>query len=460
MRIDLAGFGPGSAQKTTQQVMTALGEADLIITSSRLADALWGGADTDSGSLIDASVPYWNVMQDEDRFGLSSGLRILIETDSGKILRILENEPFERAVCLFGGDTSFYSGAVPLLALIRKSRALEEKKARVRVLPGVSSLSETCARLGVPFSQVEVFSAHGRDVDPVRAVMNGKKSFFLTGGENDPAALCARLTRAGLGDLEVTILERLSLGGERIRSMSAKEAAGLKTDPLSVLLVESAPVSEELRRGIPGIPDESFVRGRVPMTKRLVRVCALSLLNPSKEDLCWDLGAGTGSMSIELSARCRRVVSVERNPEALLLMEENRKKFGAWNMEIVEGVIPQILPELPAPDRIFVGGGGGWIRRILGQLKEQHVPVCAPAVTLETLQEARCALEENGYETQVVQVAVTDVIKRGEHHMMDAQNPVFLIAGYPAQRIPEEDMPAAEDRSAAGQTALWNAEKE
>ena len=89
MRIDLAGFGPGSAQKTTQQVMTALGEADLIITSSRLADALWGGADTDSGSLIDASVPYWNVMQDEDRFGLSSGLRILVETDSGKILRIL-----------------------------------------------------------------------------------------------------------------------------------------------------------------------------------------------------------------------------------------------------------------------------------------------------------------------------------------------------------------------------------
>ena len=99
-------------------------------------------------------------------------------------------------------------------------------------------------------------------------------------------------------------------------------------------------------------------------------------------------------------------------------------------------------------------------KKILGQLEEQHVPVCAPAVTLETLQEARCALEENGYETQVVQVAVTDVIKRGEHHMMDAQNPVFLIAGYPAQRIPEEDMPAAEDRSAAGQTALWNAEKE
>ena len=444
MRIDLAGFGPGAAEETTQQVLTAVGEADLIITSARLAEALWGKEHTLSYSESDPSVPYWNVMWDEDRFGLLPGARVLIETMSGKIMRILEHERFERAVCLFGGDSSFYSGAAPLLRLIEQSGLVREKGAKVRILPGISSLSCACARMGLSYREIEVFSAHGRRLDVVKAVMNGKVSFFLTGGENDPARLCGELTRAGLGDLKVTILERMSLPEERIRSMTAKEAAESAFDPLSVLLTEPAPVSVELQRNVPGIPDDAFVRGKVPMTKRMVRVCALSLLNPTDRDLCWDLGAGSGSVSVELAARCRRVIAVERNPEALLLMEANRKKFGAWNMEIVQGENLQILPSLPRPDKIFIGGGGGQIREILryfhenryedsspaGDLRPEGMPaICAGAVTLETLQEVRCALEDCGYETQVVQVAVTDVIRRGQHHMMDAQNPVFLIAG-------------------------------
>ena len=150
------------------------------------------------------------------------------------------------------------------------------------------------------------------------------------------------------------------------------------------------------------------------------------------EEGCWDLGAGTGSVSIELSAHCRKVISVEMNPEAVSLLEENRKKFGAWNMEIVQGEIPAILEELPAPDKIFVGGGGEWIREVLRTVSGERPAVCATAITLETLQNVRCALEEAGYKTKVTQVAVTEVKKRGQVHMMDAQNPVFLIQGIQA----------------------------
>lgn len=437
MIIYLAGLGPGSADLTTQQTMEALGEADLIITSRRLAGMLWGA---------DPSVPYWDALREEDRFCFASGVRILVETVPGKICRILEEEPFERAVCLYGGDSSFYSGATPLLRLIGQSRPLQEKGAKIRILPGISSLSAACAHLGISFRELEVFSAHGRVCNPVKAVMNGKRSFFLTGGKSDPAGLCAELTRAGLGDLKVTVCERLSSEQEQIREMTAREASGLKYDRMAVLLAEPAPISEQLRRTVPGIPDDSFVRGSVPMTKRLVRVSALSLLDPSAEDLIWDLGAGTGSVSVELSPRCGRVISVEKDPEAIRLMEENRKKFGAWNMEIVQGEVPQILRDLPMPDRIFVGGGGGRIREVLEIIKtrlsgsgdcgqktaeESRLPaICASAVTLETLQEVRSVMEESGYETQVVQVAVTDVKKRGHFHMMDAQNPVFLIAGF------------------------------
>ena len=448
MRIDLAGFGPGTFDLTTHQVWQALEEADLVITSKRLAETLWGpggngsGSDTvsadagrktaASGERIEYSVSYWNVLRDEDRFCLTPGVRFLVETRSASICRILEESDRERVLCLFGGDSSFYSGAAPLMRLIRQSRVLQEKGVTVRLLPGISSLSCALARLGLSFQETEVFSAHGRDCDPVKAVMSRKNSFFLTGGRETPDKLCAKLTAAGLGKLKVTILENLYSEGERIRTMAAEQAAGQIFDAMSVMVAQPAPVSEELRRSVPGIPDDLFVRGQVPMTKRFVRVSALSCLAPGPEEVCWDLGAGTGSVSIELSAYCRKVISVEKNPEAVSLLEENRKKFGAWNMEIVQGEIPAILEELPAPDKIFVGGGGEWIREVLRTVSGERPAVCATAITLETLQNVRCALEEAGYKTKVTQVAVTEVKKRGQVHMMDAQNPVFLIQGIQA----------------------------
>lgn len=449
MRIDLAGFGPGAADLVTPQVQQALSEADIIITSERLAQSLKQGRQAEAG---------------DDRM---KG-RILVETSSHKILRLLEEQPCASALCLFSGDSSFYSGAAPLLSLIEGSALLRKKGVVVRVLPGISSLSFACARLGLSFREVEVFSAHGRECDPVRAVMNGKKSFFLTGGSRGPAEICQELTRVGLGFLKVTVLEMLSDGQERIREMTAREAANAGYLPLSVLIAEKAPVSEHLRKRVPGIADALFLRGNVPMTKRLVRASALSLLSPVPGDVCWDLGAGTGSVSIELAACCRRVFSVERNPEAVRLMEENRKRFGAWNMEIIEGEIPGVLGSLPLPDRIFVGGGGGQISAVLDLVRERaaspeacrsrearpaaseqtreraavppepvqdqadaaRMPVIlASAVTLETLEQVRSSLGAYGYETQIVQLAVTNVRRQGHFHMMDAQNPVFLILG-------------------------------
>lgn len=413
MRIDLAGYGPGSSGLTTLKVRQALEEAELIITSERLAGYVRNLGRTDAGCTEE----------------------ILIETNSSEICRILEDTAYDSVVCLMSGDSSFYSGAAPLVTCIEQSPRLRERHAVIRILPGISSLSYACSRLGLSFRQVEVFSAHGRSCDPVRAVMNGKKSFFLTGGDTTCAKLCGELTRAGLGELKVTVMENLSCADERIRTMTAAQAAGKRFDPLSVLIADAAYVSADLRRGVPGIPDEAFVRGKVPMTKRLVRVSALSLLNPSSGDLCWDLGAGTGSVSVELSARCRRVISVEKDPAALALLRENKERFGAWNMEIVKGEIPEVLSQLPYPDRIFVGGGGRWIRAVLDDASQKCAEgrkkpaVLITAVTLETLQEAVSALEEHGYETEIVQAAVTNILRQGQFHMMHAHNPVFLILG-------------------------------
>ena len=395
MRIDLAGYGLGSSGLTTLKVRQALEEAELIITSERLAGYVRNLGRTDAGCTEE----------------------ILIETNSSEICRILEDTAYDSVVCLMSGDSSFYSGAAPLVTCIEQSPRLRERNAVIRILPGISSLSYACSRLGLSFRQVEVFS------------------FFLTGGDTTCAKLCGELTRAGLGELKVTVMENLSCADERIRTMTAAQAAGKRFDPLSVLIADAAYVSADLRRGVPGIPDEAFARGKVPMTKRLVRVSALSLLNPSSGDLCWDLGAGTGSVSVELSARCRRVISVEKDPAALALLRENKERFGAWNMEIVKGEIPEVLSQLPYPDRIFVGGGGRWIRAVLDDASQKCAEgrkkpaVLITAVTLETLQEAVSALEEHGYETEIVQAAVTNILRQGQFHMMHAHNPVFLILG-------------------------------
>ncbi len=490
MKIDLAGFGPGAKELATRQTVDALSSSDVIITSARLAGILREEQNT--------AIP--------GTCFLKPDVRIFEETRSAQICALLENfsvsDDFENVLCLFGGDSSFYSGAAPVLKRIEESDSLMSSGVQVRVLPGISSLSAACARLQIPIREAEVFSAHGRDCDPVRAVMNGKKSFFLTSGSSGPAGLCRDLVRAGLGMLEVTVCEMLSTKSERIRVMTAEQAAEETFQPLSVLFIDPAPVSEYIKKGIPGIADGAFQRGPVPMTKRFVRTGILSVLAPSEGEVCWDLGAGTGSVSIEMCAHCRRVISVERNPEAVCLLEENRKRFGAWNMQIIRGEIVGTAAKLPVPDAIFVGGGGGQLSVILDQLQkkverivdqaasdsakaqetnvqtekqpartgeqpvqagEQSVQegldfvkyqgteelparwtvpkaanggtrmprICAAAVTLETLFEVREALENHNYDTQVVQIAVTDVKERGHFHMMDAQNPVFLIEGLP-----------------------------
>ena len=456
MRIDLAGFGPGEAGLVTGQVLNAIAEADLIITSARLSGYLSGMGGMPSLSMAEAvcadvteaaRADVTAVREKaEEAFGselaavqgnvvrCKAGAGIHVETRTKDICRILEETACEYAVCLFSGDSTFFSGAAPLYELLKQSERIREKGAKIRILPGISSIVYACSCMGLSYQDIEVFSAHGRDQDVVRAVMNGKITAFLTSGSKGPAMLCENLVRAGLGSLPVTVLEMLSLPEERIRRMTAREAAVETFHPLSVLFAEPAPGSEILRRSVPGIPDEAFVRGVVPMTKQMVRVCALSMLNPGVEDLCWDLGAGTGSVSVELARLCRRVVCVEKNPEAVRLMEENRERFGAWNMEIVTGEIPGILDSLPLPDRVFLGGGGRWIGAILSSLqsrcRDRKLPViCASAITLETLHEVTCRLEDTGYETSVRQISVADVKKRGEYHMLEAQNPVYLILG-------------------------------
>jgi len=223
----------------------------------------------------------------------------------------------------------------------------------------------------------------------------------------------------------VAVGENLGFDGERVSQLTAAQCAEQTFAPLNVLLAEPPP---RYPRRAPGIPDGEFLRAEdVPMTKREVRAVALSLLAVGPGDVCWDIGAGTGSVSVELALQCKAVWAVERRPDALTAARANREKFGAWNLRLLEGTAPAALEGFPRPDAVFIGGSGGKLPEILAVVRHSNpeARVCVAAISLETLRTATGALEG----AEVTQVSVSRSKAAGQFHLLLAQNPVFLITG-------------------------------
>lgn len=397
MKVSLIGLGCGTSDTVTVQARNLLEEAGCVIGAKRLLDSL-----------------------PED-----CTAKRLPATKPRDILELLKRETCDRVCVVYSGDTGFYSGARLLLP------RLLERNVETEVLPGISSIQAMAARLGRSWQDWKLVSAHGAACDPVEAVCGGRPVCFLTGGvSGGPRDLCRRMTEAGLGALPVTVGENLTCPEERILSGTAGDFADRTFAPLSVLLAEAAP-----QRAVrtPGIPDEAFARGNVPMTKQEVRAAVLAKLAVGPSDLCWDIGAGTGSVSVELALQARAVWAVEAREEALCLIRENREKFGAWKLRLVEGRAPEVLNGLPKPDAVFVGGSGGGLPAILEAVHRANpaARVCVSAIALETLQAACKTLTELGYSVEVCQIAVSRTRAVGELHLLMAQNPVFLITGVP-----------------------------
>lgn len=167
------------------------------------------------------------------------------------------------------------------------------------------------------------------------------------------------------------------------------------------------------------------------MTKQEVRAAILSRLAPKPGDVCWDVGAGTGSVSVELSGWSRQVWAVERHAEAWKLIQKNREKFCAWNLRLVEGTAPEALEALPKPDCVFVGGSGGQLAEILETIvrRNPQARICVSAIAIETLATATEAMTRLGLAWEITQISVSRSRAVGSLHMMAAQNPVYLITG-------------------------------
>jgi precorrin-6Y C5,15-methyltransferase (decarboxylating) len=395
MQVNLIGLGGGAEESLTAETRRALAQADLVLGAERLLN---------------------NLPAAENQMRVAA-------TRSADIFARLRETEAEFPCVVFSGDTGFYSGADSLITLLR------ENGIPFHVLPGLSSVQLLAARLGRPWQDWTLCSAHGAACDPVAALMTGRPAFFLTGGRQTPASLCREIRDAGLGALGAAVGENLGCEGERVVTGTAADFAERDFAPLSVLLVEAAPCP--LRRA-GGIPDEAFCRGEVPMTKQEVRAAILAKLAVGPEDTVWDVGAGTGSVAVELAlvARQGRAYAVEYRAEACALIEENRRRFGAWNLRLVRGTAPEALEELPTPDAVFIGGSGGKLEEIVGAVlaKNPKARLCVSAIALETLSAALDIFSALDLDAEVTQIAVSRAKPGGRLHLLLANNPVFLLS--------------------------------
>ena len=391
-KVYVVGIGPGSHDLLTAGARAALEECDAVIGAASVAE------------MTGTRKPVF-------REFLPAGIRRVLD----------ENPSLRSCTVVMRGDTGFFSGA--------KKLAEQLSGYDVTVIPGISSVSLLAARLSASWDDAALISMHGRDQNIAVLAGRNKKMFVLCGGDNTPDAVCRRLSCYGFGELEAAVGEKLSYPEEKITRGKTSELAELQFDPLSVLYIENPDASQRVRTGI---PDSEFTRSDVPMTKSEVRAVSISKLQLDSESVVWDVGSGSGSVSVEcaLAAYGGKVWAVEKEEDAAELTEKNAVLFGADNIEVVRGTAPEALKHLPAPTHVFIGGSGGGLEQIIAECLDKNpgVRIVVNTVTMETQTEVLECVRKFGFDIfEAVSVNISRSRKVGRYNMMNAQNPVFVF---------------------------------
>ncbi len=431
MLISVVGGGPHSLDLYTQRGIQVLKEADIVISSVEGPTEL-----CDMGIKV-------------KKMSISQQLECITQSRENGLKHI---------AILASGDVGFYSiattlkkyGFVNSSACISRLDCDEEKRSLiesgdkklqhnakdiVELIPGISSFQYLASQIGEGYESWILASAHGRELAVEALVSYNKKVFFLTGGKDSPNLLLEKLEKAGFEQLEVVIGERLTMEDERIIKCSLKEALNYEIKSPAVILVNNEHYVNP--HYVP--KDDDFIRDRVPITKEMVRNLSADLLDIEPTHTVWDVGAGTGGVSVALARRCNRgyLYATEYNEKAVELIEANRKKLGAYNIKVIHGMAPEALSELPAPDRVFIGGTKGNMEAIVKAAtdKNPQVKLVITTIALESLAEAMRVVKAQKLSYEVVSLSVGKDKQVGKYTMMMGENPIFLIK---CQKQPDE----------------------
>lgn len=402
-RLTIIGIGPGSAEYFMPAARNRMRRAHTVIAAKRILPMLREVC----GAVETEFLPMGKI---KDTLEMIDGL--------------LREE--KEVALIVSGD--------PLMYSLYKTILNQEISAgwEMEVIPGIGSMQMLGAAFGESMEDARLVSVHGRSRTPgslALCVTENPKVFFLCSKEQGPAWLSQIMLDYHLDDVEVFAGANLSYEDQILESGSPAEMVEKKFPSLCVAMIKN-PNPRPVTRSC-CLSDEDFERGRTPMTKEEIRVLILHKMKIHPDDVIWDIGAGTGSVSVECARQAPfgQVHSVERDETAVHLIEKNRDKFELDNLFIYQGDAAERTADLPAPDKVFIGGSGGKLGEIMKNIAafDREIRVTVSAVTLETIAEAGEILENYDADYDVIQATVGRGRKIGSYHIMDTNNPVMIF---------------------------------
>lgn len=364
--------------------------------------------------------------------------KVPIRSDlEGVLSHIADLSREKRTAVLASGDPLFYGIGSRLISVLGRDRVL--------VLPNITTVQALFARLGEPWEDVRVVSLHGRDQRIatsrlMQAVGRHSRVTVFTDPRHTPGWIARTILEAGVTDRSMVVAEDLGLPTELLRRFRLEEVPNQGFSPLNIVTVfppEGGFTSGILDGHGPifGFPEEEFHHQGGLITKMEVRAVVLAQLRLCSGQTLWDLGAGSGSVSIEAAriAPDGHVFAVEREEARFRDLTNNARRFGCFEVSPVHGSASMVIDGLPDPDRVFIGGGGNELEAILEKVALRLRPggrVVQTAVALDTLDRARNFWRKLPFEMCVTQLQISRSAPIAGSIRLDALNPVFVITAW------------------------------
>lgn len=360
------------------------------------------------------------------------------------------------------GTITLLASGDPLFFGIGRMVVKEFDKEEVEILPDLSSIQLAFAKIKEPWNEALLMSLHGgvdtekpekRNfiIDDIPVLLKKhNKIGILTDKVNSPSAIAQTINSSHICcdmSLKIFVCEKLGYEDERITGGAPEEIYNSSSDHLNVVIIVRneeprtknkegegrSAVSSQLSEIIFGLKETEIQHSRSLITKDEVRAVTIHKLRLQESGVFWDIGAGSGSISIEAGRLCpdMEIIAVERNEEQIGHINSNIRAFKIGNIHVVKGEAPQVLTGLPAPDRVFIGGSGKRLDEIVSLISEKMDKgiVVINATTIETLNNALQFLEKNGFQTDVTEVSVSRSKLINQKRHMSALNPIFIIKG-------------------------------
>ncbi len=361
-----------------------------------------------------------------DRFPGYPGEKMVLD-DLPPLLTFLQSTDKPVAV-LATGDPNFFGTGRFLLRNLPKNR--------LEIFANVTSMQYAFARIKEPWDDAVFLSVEGRGMGrSIDKIIAAEKACILTDAVNTPAAIAKELLDRGAEGYDAWVCEDLGMHTEKFTRTSIKGLLTLQHSELNILILIRTYEPTLIQYPLIGIDDEEFAAMKKLFTRQEVRAVTLAKLKLQNDLVVWDIGAGSGSISIEASNLLPngKLYAVEKNNQYVQLLKQNLEKFCARNVKLVEANAPEGLEELPDPDRVVIGGAGGNLEEIIEQVDRRLKAdglIVINAVTLDTLTKSIEVLEYQGYQVEVTCVNVSRTRPLTEFKLFEAHDPVYIVTAW------------------------------